>query len=53
MLKYLLEKEFKLIFRTKVIVVVIIVFPIMALIMMPYVADMEIKDTRIAVVDIG
>jgi ABC-2 type transport system permease protein len=51
MLKYLLEKEFKLIFRNKVIVLVIIVFPIMALIMMPNAANLEIKDTRIAIVD--
>ena len=51
MLKYLLEKEFKLIFRSSVIMVVIIAFPIMALIMMPNAADMEIKETRIAVVD--
>ena len=51
MLKYLLEKEFKLIFREKVIVLVIIAFPIMALIIMPNTANMEIKDTRIVVVD--
>jgi len=50
-LKYLLEKEFKLIFRNSVIMLVVVVFPIMALIMMPNAADMEIKDTRIAVVD--
>jgi len=51
MLKYLLEKEFKLIFRNRIIVLVIVVFPIMALIIMPNAADMEIKDTRIVVVD--
>ena len=51
MLKYLLEKEFKLIFRNRVIVLVIIVFPIMALIMMPNASDMEIKDTHIVVID--
>ena len=51
MLKYLLEKEFKLIFRNGVIMAVIIIFPIMALIMMPNASDMEIKDTRIVVVD--
>ena len=51
MLKYLLEKEFKLIFRNKVIMLVIIVFPIMALIMMPNAADMDIKNTRVVVID--
>lgn len=51
MFRYLLEKEFKLIFRNKIFVAIIFVFPIMALILMPFAANFEIKHTRVTVID--
>ncbi len=50
-LLFLLEKEFKQIFRTKAIVALIMVMPVMQLIILPFAADYEIKNINLVVVD--
>lgn len=51
MLKYLIEKEFKQIFRNPVLPRLILVFPVIMMLIIPNAADMEVKDLRICVVD--
>jgi len=51
MLTYLIEKEFKLIRRNKVLPVIIFVMPVVFLLLLPFAADFEIKNIRLAVVD--
>ena len=51
MLKYLLEKEFKQIFRNAFIPKLIFVMPVMILLVFPWVANQEIKSLRISAVD--
>jgi len=51
MLRFLLEKEFKQIFRDTIILRVIIIMPIIQLIVMPLAADYEIKNINISVID--
>lgn len=48
---FLLEKEFKQIFRTKAILALIMVMPVMQLIILPFAADYEIKNINLVVVD--
>jgi ABC-2 type transport system permease protein len=50
-LRYILEKEFKQIFRNPAILKVIFVMPVIQLIALPMAADYEIKNINIAVVD--
>jgi len=50
-LKYLLQKEFRLIFRNPAILRMIIVMPIIQLIVIPFAADYEVRDIRFSVVD--
>lgn len=51
MLKYLLEKEFKQIMRNKFLPRVVIILPFVALAIFPLVANFEIKNVNLAVVD--
>lgn len=50
-LKFLLEKEFRQIFRNKAILRMIIALPLVQLLVMPVAADYEIKNVNISVVD--
>jgi ABC-2 type transport system permease protein len=50
-LKYLLEKEFRQIFRNPTLLRMIIMLPIMQLIILPLTADYEIKNINISIVD--
>jgi ABC-2 type transport system permease protein len=49
--RFLLEKEFKQIFRNKAILAIVIVMPIMQLLVLPLAADYEVKNINLAVVD--
>jgi ABC-2 type transport system permease protein len=51
MLKFLLEKEFKQIRRNKFLPRLIIVFPFVALWLLPLAANFEVKNVRVSVVD--
>lgn len=48
---YLLEKEFRQIFRNKTILRMILVVPIMQLLIMPLTADYEIKNINVGIID--
>lgn len=50
-LRFLLQKEFRQIFRNPIILRMIIVIPIVQLLILPLAADFEIKNIRIAIVD--
>ena len=50
-LKFLLQKEFRQIFRDKGILAVIFVMPTIQLLILPWAADYEIKNIKLAVVD--
>lgn len=50
-LKFLLEKEFKQIFRNKALLRLIVAMPIMQLLLLPLAADYEIKNINLSVVD--
>ena len=49
--RFLLQKEFRQIFRNKIILAMILVMPSVQLIILPLAADYEIKNINIAVVD--
>ncbi|MCB9250911.1 MAG: ABC transporter permease [Flavobacteriales bacterium] len=51
MLIYLLQKEFKQIFRNKALLPMIFAMPIIQLLVMPLAADYEIKNINISVID--
>lgn len=51
MLKYLIEKEFKQIARNRFLPRLIVVFPLMMMLVMPWAANQEIRDIRLVVVD--
>ena len=51
MLGYLIEKEFKQIFRDKFLPKIIFIFPFIALILLPFAANYDIKNVRLAIVD--
>lgn len=51
MLRYLLEKEFKQIARNAFIPRLIVIFPCMLLLLLPWAATMEVTDVRVEVVD--
>jgi ABC-2 type transport system permease protein len=50
-LKFLLQKEFRQIFRDPAILRVILVMPIIQLMILPWAADYEVKNIKLAVVD--
>jgi len=51
MLKYLLEKEFKQLFRNKFLPRMIILFPSIVLLILPLAANFDVKDVRVSIVD--
>ncbi|MDR1380161.1 MAG: ABC transporter permease [Tannerella sp.] len=51
MLKYLLEKEFKQFLRNAFLPRLVVLFPVMVMLVIPWIATMDIKDIRLAVVD--
>lgn len=51
MLKFLLEKEFKQIFRNSFLPRIIINMPVMILLVMPWAANQEIKNIKLSVID--
>lgn len=51
MIKYLIEKEFKQIVRNPFIPKLILLFPCMIMILMPWAANLEIKNIRLNIVD--
>jgi ABC-2 type transport system permease protein len=51
MIKFLIEKEFKQIFRHAFMPKVIIILPIMTLLVMPWAANQEIRDMKLSIVD--
>jgi ABC-2 type transport system permease protein len=50
-LKFLLQKEFKQIFRDPAILRVIFIIPLIQLLLLPWAADYEIKHIKLAIVD--
>jgi len=50
-LRFLLQKEFRQIFRDPSILRIIFMMPIMQLLILPWAADYEIKNIRIAIGD--
>ncbi len=51
-LRFLLQKEFRQIFRDPSILRIIFVMPVIQLLILPWAADYEIKDIKLAVVDL-
>ncbi|MDR3261061.1 MAG: ABC transporter permease [Tannerella sp.] len=51
MLKYLLEKEFKQFFRNSFLPKLVVMFPVMVMLVLPWVTTMDIRDIRLTVVD--
>ena len=51
MLKYLLEKEFKQIFRNAFIPKLILAMPVMMMLVLPWAANQEIKNVKLSVID--
>ena len=51
MLKYLLEKEFKQFFRNSFLPKLVVMFPVMVMLVVPWITTMDIKDIRVVVVD--
>jgi ABC-2 type transport system permease protein len=50
-LKFLLQKEFRQIFRNPSIIRIIFVMPVIQLLVLPWAADYEIKDIKISIID--
>ena len=50
-IRFLLQKEFRQIFRNKVIFAMIVVMPAIQLMILPLAADYEVKNINIAIVD--
>ena len=50
-LKFLLRKEFSQIFRDPAIIRMILIMPVIQLLILPWAADYEIKNIKLAVVD--
>lgn len=51
MIRYLLEKEFRQIFRNPFLPRLVIIFPCITLLVMPWAADFEVRNIRLASVD--
>ena len=52
MLKFLLEKEFKQFVRNAFLPRLVVIFPVMIMLVVPWIATMDIKDISIVVVDL-
>src|SRR5690348_1688497 len=50
-IRFLLQKEFRQIFRNRVILAMIVVMPTVQLMILPLAADYEVKNVNLAVVD--
>lgn len=50
-IRFLLQKEFRQIFRNKIILVMILVMPAIQLMILPLAADYEVKNINIAIID--
>src|SRR5882672_3554667 len=50
-IRFLLQKEFKQIFRNRAILALILVMPIIQLLILPLAADYEVKNINLSVVD--
>lgn len=50
-LKFLLQKEFRQIFRDPSIIRIIFIMPVIQLMILPWAADYEIKDVKISIID--
>src|SRR3954465_13576732 len=50
-IRFLLEKEFRQIFRNRTILAMIMVMPVVQLIILPLAADFEVKNINLAVID--
>lgn len=50
-LRFILQKEFRQIFRDKTILAMMFVLPIVQLIILPFAADFEVKNINVAIVD--
>ena len=50
-LKFLLQKEFRQIFRDQAILRIILIMPVMQLLILPWAADYEVKNIKLAVVN--
>ena len=50
-LRYLIEKEFKQLKRNSFLPRLILMFPVMMMLVMPWAATLEIGDLRIAIID--
>jgi ABC-2 type transport system permease protein len=50
-LRFLLQKEFRQIFRDPAIIRIIFVIPVVQLLVLPWAADYEVKDVRLSIVD--
>ena len=50
-IKFLLQKEFRQIFRNRAIIVMIVVMPVVQLMLLPLAADYEVKNINLAIVD--
>ncbi len=51
MIRFLIEKEFKQLWRNKLIIIVVALLPCLVMLVFPWATTMEIKNLRIAVVD--
>lgn len=51
MLKYLIEKEFKVFVRNRFLPKLIFIFPVVIILLMPWAANLDIKNLKVAVVD--
>jgi len=51
MLKFLLQKEFRQVFRNPAVLRIIFVMPVIQLLILPWAADYEVKNIRLAIVD--
>src|ERR1700712_4569437 len=50
-IRFLLEKEFRQIFRNKALLPMILIVPLIQLLILPQAADYEVKNVNIAIVD--
>ena len=50
-LRFLLQKEFRQIFRDPGILRVIFIIPVVQLLILPWAADYEVKDIELSIVD--
>lgn len=53
MIKFLIEKEFKQLFRNSFLPKLIFIFPCMIMILMPWAANLEIKNINLNIVDLS